>query len=70
MQNYAANQLPLDVQWVDIDYMQSYRDFTYDPKNFANLPSIVDEIHKLNVKFVPIVDFGVAIRPGSYDVYD
>ena len=70
VQNYTDNQLPLDAQWSDIDYMQIYRDFTYDPKYFGNLPSVVDEIHKLNVKFVPIVDFGIAIRPGSYGVYD
>lgn len=71
VQNYNKYQLPLDVQWVDIDYMNAYRDFTYDPVSFANLPTVIDSIHDLGVKFVPIVDIGVSIRPNqNYTAYD
>ncbi len=51
--------------------MQDYKDFTYDKKAFAGLPEFVDELHKNNQKFVPIIDAGVAIRPGkNYKAYD
>ena len=36
--NYTANNIPLDVQWSDIDYLSNYRDFTYDDVRFATLP--------------------------------
>ncbi len=69
--NYIKYQLPLDVQWTDIDYMNAYKDFTYDPDNFGNLPAVLDQIHGVGVKFVPIIDMGVAIRPGqNYTAYD
>ena len=60
--NYTANNIPLDIQWTDIDYMDSYRDFTFDQKSFKNLPDVVTQIHKQNKKFVPIIDAGIAYR--------
>lgn len=40
---YQDNNLPLDVQWVDIDYMNDYRDFTVDPRDqWKDLPNFVN----------------------------
>lgn len=51
--------------------MTNYKDFTYDGKAFAGLPGFVDTLHKNNQRFVPILDIGVAMRPGeNYDAYD
>jgi alpha-glucosidase (family GH31 glycosyl hydrolase) len=60
VQSYEDNNLPLDAQWVDIDYMQDYRDFTYDTKDFAGLPGFVDGLHAKAMHFVPIIDAGIA----------
>ena len=32
--NFSAAAIPLDTVWLDIDYMEHWRDFTYDPINF------------------------------------
>lgn len=51
--------------------MNDYRDFTYDETAFTGLPQFVDELHAKNMKFVPIIDAGIAVRPGqNYEAYD
>jgi len=52
--------------------MQDYRDFTYaqqdkagNPGSFNRLPTIINRLHTMNMKFVPIIDAGVAYRPNS-----
>ena len=75
---YIDNGIPLDGQWVDIDYMQDYKDFTVNEKDFAGAPGafaglagFVDQLHQMNMRFVPIIDAGVAMRPGqNYAAYD
>lgn len=68
---YKEHDIPLDTQWVDIEYMVDYRDFTYDKKAFAGLPEFIDKLHDNNQKFVPIIDAGIAVRPDQgYDAYD
>ena len=37
-QNYTLYNIPLDTLWSDIDYMDDYKDFTYDKSNFNGLP--------------------------------
>lgn len=70
---YADNDLPLDTQWTDIDYMKDYRDFTYDDNadTFKDLPAFISELHAANKKYIPILDAGIAQRKGGdYDAYN
>jgi alpha-glucosidase (family GH31 glycosyl hydrolase) len=69
--NYTLNNLPLDTQWSDIDYLDRYRDFTYDPVNYAGLGDFVKYLHSENLHYIPIIDAGIAQRPDvGYGPYD
>jgi alpha-glucosidase (family GH31 glycosyl hydrolase) len=67
---YAAAGIPLDTQWMDIDYMQNYKDFTLDSVNFpqAEVSSFVGQLHANGQHFVPIIDPGIMVQQG-YDAY-
>ncbi|XP_067911990.1 lysosomal alpha-glucosidase isoform X3 [Heterodontus francisci] len=64
--------MPQDAQWNDIDYMIDYRDFTFDPHNFASLPQLVTDLHSHGQQYVMIMDPGISSvqPPGSYWPYD
>ncbi|XP_066997663.2 lysosomal alpha-glucosidase [Anabrus simplex] len=64
--------IPLDVQWNDLDYMDSNNDFTYDKVKYEGLPQFVEELHELGMHYVPLIDPGVSAgeKPGSYPPYD
>lgn len=47
--------VPQDVQWNDIDYMDAYRDFTYDQTRFKNYAEMVKEFHEQGRKYIMIV---------------
>ncbi|XP_038618803.1 lysosomal alpha-glucosidase-like [Tachyglossus aculeatus] len=69
MRNY---RIPQDAQWNDIDYMEGFRDFTFDPKNFGTLPQLVADLHKHGQYYVMMLDPGISsTQPqGSYPPYD
>jgi len=49
--------------WADIDYMQTYFDFTVDQKDFGDLGTYLADLKKSNkIKFIPIIDAGIAER--------
>ena len=61
-EGYIKNELPVDTFWGDIDILQNYRIFTLNKDNFADLPELIDKMHKNNYKFVPIVDIGFPLN--------
>jgi alpha-glucosidase len=59
--NYLKNNIPLDVMWTDIDYMEQYRDFTLSETNFADLKKYVQGWWaNSSVRYIPILDAAIA----------
>ncbi|MCL4126619.1 UNVERIFIED_CONTAM: hypothetical protein GTU68_014237, partial [Idotea baltica] len=62
-----AAGIPWDTQVFDIDYMDRYRDFTYDPDNWADLPALIDELHDANMRVVLILDPALVTDWDNYE---
>jgi len=63
---FREHELPLDAMWTDIDYMEQYQDFTVSTTDFKDLPAAVaDWKEQYNIKYVPILDGGIAYTPGQ-----
>ncbi|KAJ8595178.1 hypothetical protein M405DRAFT_759499, partial [Rhizopogon salebrosus TDB-379] len=67
-----AADVPLEVQWNDIDLYHAYRDFTTDPVSFPadELRAFIQELVSVSPDDIPIVDAGIAVTVNSTDVYD
>jgi len=66
---FRARSIPCDVLWVDIDYMDRFRIFTFNPTLFPDPSGLNDYLHENGFKSVWILDPGVKMEPG-YFVYD
>ncbi|KAA3676606.1 lysosomal alpha-glucosidase [Paragonimus westermani] len=58
--------IPIEAQWVDIDYMDQHKIWSVDPVNFADLGNFIrDTLHKrYGIKSVLIVDPAVSTQGG------
>lgn len=66
---YRKNRIPLDSVYMDIDYMDHFKDFTLDQEAFPDFPAFVKEMKAQHIHLVPIIDAGVKIEKG-YPVYE
>lgn len=66
---YDKAQIPLDCVYLDIDYMESYKDFTVDENKFPDFANYVAEKKKQGIHLIPIIDAGVKKEEG-YSVYE
>ncbi|HYE61179.1 MAG TPA: TIM-barrel domain-containing protein [Phycisphaerales bacterium] len=60
--------IPCDAMWLDIDVMEGYRSFTFDPHTFPNAAAMVRELHEKNFRVVCMVDPGLKVDEG-YPLY-
>ena len=71
VQEFRARKIPLDALWFDIDYMDSFRVFTFDATRFGDMRECCRDLDDAGVRRVAIVDPGVKVDPaGVYDVHD
>lgn len=66
---FRNRKIPCDVIWMDIDYMDQYKVFTFDPAGFSDPKDLNDYLHSKNFKAVYMIDPGVKKQSG-YFVYD
>ena len=61
--------IPLDSVYLDIDYMERYKDFTLNDEAFPEFEKFNEEMKEQNIHLVPIIDAGVKQEEG-YSVYE
>ncbi len=66
---YRRKDIPCDVLWLDIHYMDGYRVFTWNTKRFKNIAETLDKIRRQGFRVITIIDPGVKYEPG-YPVFD
>lgn len=69
VKGYKDNQIPLEAVYLDIDYMDNYKDFTINENSFPDFDNFVKEMSDQNIHLVPIIDAAVKKEEG-YDVYE
>lgn len=65
---FRAKQIPCDVIYLDIHYMDEYRVFTFDPVRFPDPAGMIRELREMGIRIVPIVDPGVK-KDAKYPIY-
>jgi len=66
---FRAREIPADGIWLDIDYMDGYRSFTFHPEDFSNPEGLTDYLESIGFKTTVIIDPGIKADPG-WEVYD
>lgn len=66
---YRKHHIPMDMIYMDIDYMQDYKDFTLNQEHFADFSEFVQRMKGKHLRLIPIIDAGVKVEEG-YDVYE
>lgn len=66
---YKKRNIPIDSIYLDIDYMERYKDFTINRDTFADFEDLVKEMKEQKIHLVLIIDGGVKKEDG-YDVYE
>ncbi|MDX2016592.1 MAG: glycoside hydrolase family 31 protein [Planctomycetota bacterium] len=63
--DFREKRVPCDVIWMDIDYMDGFRCFTFDGKKFGNPVKLNADLHELGFKAVYMIDPGLKHEPAT-----
>lgn len=65
---FREKQIPCDAIWMDIDYMEGFRVFTFNKTNFPNPKQLNNDLHAKGFHSVFMIDPGVK-ADSTYAVY-
>ncbi len=68
-ETFKEEEIPLDGIYLDLDYMEDFKDFTLSEERFPNFKKMAHEMKEEGVRLIPIIDAGVKIEEG-YHVYE
>ncbi|CAJ2646991.1 unnamed protein product [Trifolium pratense] len=66
---FREKDIPCDVIWMDIDYMDGFRCFTFDKEHFRDPRSLAEGLHSSGFKCIWMLDPGIKQEKG-YFAYD
>ena len=66
---HRAYDVPCDALWLDIEYMDGYRVFTWNTERFPTRPGCSERLAEQGFRVITIIDPGVKFDPG-YAVFD
>ena len=64
-----SESMPADGLWLDIQHLDGFRTFTWEPTTFADPGALLANLAALGFKLTVIADPGIKIDPG-WEVYD
>lgn len=65
---FREKRIPCDVVWMDIDYMDGFRIFTFNPKTFPDPKAVNRDLHLRGFHSAWMIDPGAKVDP-NYFVY-
>jgi len=65
LKGYRDLNIPLDGICMDIDYMDSYIDFTVNKNRFPDLKKLVNDFKNDGCHLIPIIDAGIKAKKGE-----
>jgi alpha-glucosidase len=68
-ERHRKDRIPCDALWLDIEYMDGYRVFTWDEEKFPDRAGMLKRLADKGFRVITIIDPGVKHDPG-YWVYD
>ena len=68
-QKHRDREIPCETLWLDIEYMDGYRVFTWNTDTFPDVPGMLARLSQQGFGVITIIDPGVKYDPG-YWVFD
>lgn len=65
-QEFRNRNMPCDVFWFDIDYMDGFRVFTFDPIRYPDPNWVNDSLHNIGFKSIWMINPGVKAEQGYF----
>jgi alpha-glucosidase len=66
---HRDEQIPCDALWLDIEYMDGYRVFTWNAEAFPDVEGMLERLSSIGYRVVTIIDPGIKYAPGFW-VFD